>query len=127
MNQEKRCRVIKNYKAAYPNPLILDKGETVTIEDRESKWPGWVWVISQTGTAGWIPARIVEQEGAIGRIIEHYNATELTVRAGTELTFSREESGWLWCTTPEGNSGWVPQENVEIIEPDPPTSNSVPH
>jgi len=118
MEQKKRCRVIRDYTTAHPNPLILSAGETIIIEDRESEWAGWVWVISQNGTAGWIPARILKQEGAIGRIIEHYNATELTVRAGTELTFSREESGWLWCTTPEGNSGWVPQENVEIIEPD---------
>ena len=115
MNQKKRCRVIRDHTSAYPNPLVLSASETVTIKERESKWPGWVWVISQTGTAGWIPGRILKQEGSIGHIAENYDATELTVRSGTQLTFSREESGWLWCTTPKGNSGWVPQENVEII------------
>lgn len=127
MKGTRRCRVIRDYALAYPDPLVLPAGETVTIEERESKWPGWVWAISQNGTAGWIPARILKQEGAIGRIIEHYNATELTVRVGTELTFSREESGWLWCTTPKGNSGWVPLENVEIFEPESSTSNTATH
>lgn len=127
MKGTRRCRVIKDYASAYPDPLVLSAGETVTIEERESRGPGWVWAISQNGTVGWTPARILDQEGAIGRIIEHYNATELTVRVGTELAFSRAESGWLWCTTPEGNSGWVPLENVEIIEPGSSTSSTVPH
>ncbi len=108
MEETGLCRVIRDYASAYPDPLVLSAGETVTIEGREGKWPGWAWGITQNGTAGWIPARILTQEGTIGRIIEHYNATELTVRVGTQLTFSREESDWLWGTTPEGNSGWVP-------------------
>ena len=115
MDQQQRCRVIKDRTSAHPNPLVLSAGETVTIEDKESEWPGWIWAINQNGTAGWIPARILEREGAIDRVTEDYDATELTVRVGIELTFSREESGWLWCTTPEDNSGWVPLENVEII------------
>jgi len=118
MNQGKRCRVIRDHTSAHPNPLILSAGETITIEDRESEWPGWVWGIHRSGVAGWIPKRILKQEGPIGYVTEDYDATELTVRVGTELTFSRVESGWLWCTTPEGKQGWVPLENVEIIEPD---------
>jgi hypothetical protein len=95
MIEQKRCRLIKDHKSAHPDPLVLSAGETVTLEDRKSEWPGWVWGTHRSGIAGWIPARILKQEEAIAHLTEDYDATELTVRVGTELTFGREESGWL--------------------------------
>jgi hypothetical protein len=41
----------------------------------------------------------------------------LVVAEGTRLHFERRPTkweGWLWCTTAEGESGWVPEAWVEL-------------
>ena len=40
----------------------------------------------------------------------------ILIQAGEELVIGEKESkwpGWLWCTTREGKSGWVPGAYVE--------------
>ena len=49
------------------------------------------------------------------RVIEPYEtpfSDPLEVSAGTRLRFERRESewkGWLWCSDPSGQTGWVPE------------------
>ena len=45
-----------------------------------------------------------------------YEATELSVSVGEELIMGKEESGWIWCTNQDGESGWVPAEHVERLQ-----------
>jgi len=111
-----RCRVITDYTSTYSNPVVVSAWETVTVHERKSEWPGWLWCTSVDEINGWVPKRILKRQGSDARVREDYNATELSVSTGTVLTFNREESGWLWCTNPRGESGWVPRKNVEIIE-----------
>ena len=49
---------------------------------------------------------------AVGR--RDYSARELTVRSGMIVSGSLIESGWLWATTEEGTTGWVP---LNVLEP----------
>ena len=50
------------------------------------------------------------------RVIEPYETPfpdPLEASAGTQFEFERRESewqGWLWCTDPAGQSGWVPEK-----------------
>jgi uncharacterized protein YgiM (DUF1202 family) len=40
----------------------------------------------------------------------------IVLSVGDELTIedrSSEWSGWIWCTTPNGKSGWVPEKYVQ--------------
>ena len=52
------------------------------------------------------------------RVIIDYDTpfpNPLVLRAGQEVAVGDRESewpGWIWCTTSEGNSGWVPENYV---------------
>jgi uncharacterized protein YgiM (DUF1202 family) len=109
----KTRRVIAAYKSAYPEPLVVRAGEPLTIGQKESEWPGWLWCTTQEGKSRWVPESYVERQGDSGIARCHYEATELSVEAGEELIVGREESGWLWCTNQAGQSGWVPAEHLQ--------------
>jgi hypothetical protein len=59
-----------------------------------------------------VPQAYVERQGDTGIALRAYDATELSVRAGETLVAGEEESGWIWCTNQEDQSGWVPAENL---------------
>lgn len=54
------------------------------------------------------------------RVVEPYDSPcsdPLTARKGERLGFERRESeweGWIWCTSTSGQSGWVPENWVQI-------------
>ena len=98
------------YRAAYPDPLKLRAGDNVTVADKKTEWPGWLWCTAGSGKAGWILADYIERKGTTGTLIVDYDATELTVEAGEVLEVLREQSGWAWCRTRDGRLGWIPLE-----------------
>lgn len=110
--QPKRVRVVKTYHSAYPDPLRLLAEDTVTIGEKESEWEDWLWCTDSSGKSGWIPESFIRREGDYGTMITDYDATELTVEEGQVLEVVGQEAGWYWCTTPDGQTGWVPHENV---------------
>jgi len=111
------CRVISDYQSAYPDPLIVKDGETVTVGRNDTKWPGFVWCTLSSGKSGWMPERYLDRNGDTGIVNRDYNATELSVGVGEELSIHYAESGWAWCTYQNGQQGWVPLKNVELISP----------
>jgi hypothetical protein len=58
----------------------------------------------------------MDADGQTGTTHAAYNAKELTVAAGQELTIEHEESGWLWCRDQQGKRGWVPISHM-MAEP----------
>jgi uncharacterized protein YgiM (DUF1202 family) len=54
-----------------------------------------------------------------GKVITNYTSAfsdPLKIRNGEELLLRRKETvwdGWLWCTTDEGKSGWIPESFVD--------------
>jgi len=104
--------VIKAYRSAYPDPLILKKGVTVKVEVRQTDWEGWLWTTTEKGNQGWVPERFVERDGGRGVLKRDYNATELTVSEGERLRVLDRESGWALCQKLSGGEGWVPEENL---------------
>jgi hypothetical protein len=113
--EQQICRVISEYQSAYPDPLVVSVGDNLTVSEKESAWSGWVWCTNQDGKSGWVPESYVEWKGNACVALCDYDATELSVRVGEELVVGKEESGWLWCTSQEGQSGWVPAENLERL------------
>jgi uncharacterized protein YgiM (DUF1202 family) len=112
-HQQQLCRVITNYRSAYPDPIVLCMGDEVTIEDRESEWSGWLWCTTKDGKSGWVPADYIRRSGHKGKAARDYDATELTVTKGERLMIIGEICGWYLCRTEDGLPGWVPQQNVE--------------
>jgi hypothetical protein len=116
---ERKCFVAKDYQAEFSDPLAVEAGETFTVSERTSAWednPAWMWIwcTDQREKSGWVPKHIIlmDADGQAGRTHVAYNARELTVTVGQELTIEYEESGWVWCCDQQGKRGWVPISHV---------------
>jgi uncharacterized protein YgiM (DUF1202 family) len=101
------------YRCSYPDPLRLEPGDAVTIGDRQSDSPGWIWCTDQRGKSGWIPQAYVRREGDKGRLVVSYDATELSADQGEVVEVLKEESGWAWCRKQNGRHGWLPVESLD--------------
>ncbi len=111
----KKCRVIEDYESPYTDPLIITKGETLTIGEKESEWLGWIWCTNKFGESRWVPEKYLEIDRNMCKLLQDYNATELTITVGEELIIEKEEAEWFWVTNQQGKSGWVPIKHVKII------------
>ncbi|MHA2010302.1 MAG: SH3 domain-containing protein [Promethearchaeota archaeon] len=112
----KKCKVIAEYNSSFPEPLIIQKGEELKVVDRHSEWPGWIWCINRNNQEGWVPRNYIKLRNDVCIALQDYDATELSVSIDDELIIEYQESGWIWVTNKEGNKGWVPLQNVEIIK-----------
>jgi uncharacterized protein YgiM (DUF1202 family) len=117
---ERKCRVVKDHQAEFPDPIVVATGETVAVSERISVWeknPAWTWswCTDQREKSGWVPKNVIQMDagGQIGTALAAYSAIELTVTAGQELTIEQEESGWFWCYDQQGKRGWVPISHVK--------------
>ena len=113
--EKKRCRVIEEYKSPYTDPLIMNKGEILSIEEKETEWAGWIWCTNKMGESRWVPENYLEIDGNKAKINRDYNATELYVNVGEELIIQEEEAEWYWVINQQGKNGWVPIKNVKLI------------
>jgi hypothetical protein len=110
-----RYRAKKSYEASTDNPLIVTEGERLIFERRPTEWPGWLWCETESDQSGWVPESWVEIYGSICVMRVDYDATELTVEQGEELTGRHVESGWIWVSNHLQESGWVPLDHLEEI------------
>lgn len=97
-----------SHTQSYADPLVVSKGDTVALDERDGEWPGWVWCWDAAGKGGWLPEEIVEQNGESGRVRELFDTTELTVQIGEFVSGGRIVAGWQWCRRQDGRDGWVP-------------------
>ena len=111
-------RVTQPYQSAYPDPIILKQGETLTTSDRQTDWPGWIWCTAASGESRWVPDAFLEinisPDQAVMR--RDYNPIELSVQPGELLTAIETVNGWAWCKNAAGQSGWVPLECLVSIQ-----------
>lgn len=108
-----RRRVIKAYTCAYPDPLIVAAGETLTPGKTDDEWPGWCWCTNSHGKSGWMPLTNLTQQGDHFVAKSDYNATELTAESGDIVTVLRTESGWCWCLDARQEQGWLPATHLQ--------------
>jgi uncharacterized protein YgiM (DUF1202 family) len=106
-------RVIRDYESPYRDPVVVRKGESLTVGDRTTHWEGWIWCTTRNGKSRWFPASFLEDTGDLVTLLRDYEATELSVRVGEQLALGEDVAGWIWCTNEEGRSGWVPADHLE--------------
>lgn len=109
-----RHKAIGTWTTVYPDPIILNPGDTVRLGKEESDnpdWAGWIWAENATHK-GWIPVQIVERlADGNGRVISAYSARELEVQPGDEVEEMERMNGWIWARrVRDGVEGWVPLE-----------------
>lgn len=109
----KMVKVIKEYKAAYPEAIKISRGEKLKTLKKKSEWPGWLWCVNSAKKGGWVPANILQIEGRTATALKDYDASELSVREGEELMALEQESGWCWCANEKGKRGWIPLNNIQ--------------
>lgn len=95
-------------------PLRLQVGETVTVGERDTEWPEFVFVTIPAGGEGWVPARYLSSDAGRATMTAAYDTTELPTSTGEHLTVLQrdDDSGWLWCVNQAGREGWVPSRSL---------------
>lgn len=108
-----RVRAVKVHEIPARAPLQVSAGQRVTVGERDTHWPAFVFVTADSG-AGWVPSRYL---GPDGTVLTPYDTTELPTAAGDLLTVlaQDDESGWLWVRAADGREGWVPIDTVEPV------------
>ncbi len=121
-NPVRSCLVTKDYQSTNPDPNRLQAGELFHVSEKTDCWDTnpaciWVWCTDRRGKSAWVPETIIhmDKDGKTGTASYPYDATELTVTVGDELTVEQEESGWLWCVKHQGKLGWAPVAHVEWL------------
>lgn len=110
-------RVIRAYVCAYPEPIVFDAGELLTVERRDAQFPGWLWVRRANGHGGWAPQQILSLlHGDQVLAMQAYEATELSTQCGEILQVVKEIDGWCWARNSMGQCGWVPVETTLVCE-----------
>ena len=110
-----RSRVVADYQSAVEHPLVLRAGEMVRVNERQERWPGWVWCTDQNGNNGWVPERYLLRQETGAVLCKDYNGKELTVETGDELLVCQVLTSWSWCINEKGEPGWVPTDHVEKL------------
>lgn len=110
-------RVIKQHTSEFPNPMVISKGERLTVgekSDDNEAWKGWYFCETQDQIKGWVPKQVINWlSGNQGEALENYTAKEMDVSEGEVLTGIKELNGWIWCQHPDSKEeGWVPAENL---------------
>jgi hypothetical protein len=113
----KTARVIKAHLSDNLIPLIIKLGEVLEGEKRETEWEGWLWCKTSVGIFGWVPEAYLKALSEERKYIatRDYNARELSIDINHDVTILDEESSWAWVESAQGEKGWIPLENLEIV------------
>lgn len=101
------------YQCAYPNPIQFQRGESLLVGQRDEEFPGWIWVTTATGNAGWAPEAYLTCHSPLqGEANLDYSARELSVVVGQKVHLHHDHLGWSWVETQCGEQGWVPSSHL---------------
>ena len=106
--------VIKAHRGTQAHAFTAEEGEKLAFERRPTEWPGWIWCVSGSGRAAWVPEAWVRIEGDSCVLTRDYNAHELHIEAGEDVELHFRESGWGWVESQGGECGWIPLNCLEI-------------
>ena len=115
-----RARVIAEHRSPDRPAIRVAAGDSVTLGERDSDWPQFVWTTLAQGLGGWIPAALFDREAGEAVAQEDYDTRELSAEAGEILTLHREQAGWWWAESVHGEQGWIPSRCIEVIEDNSP-------
>lgn len=108
-----RARVVRDYRTQYANPIRFAAGEIVTLGERDTEWPAFIWTITADGNAGWAPLDWLKPLGdSRAEALRDYSAQELDADAGDTVELLFELGGWWWASHDNGSFGWLPASNL---------------
>ena len=114
-----RARVIAAHRAPDRPPINVSAGDTVTLGQRDSDWPQFVWTTLGQGPGGWIPAILFDREVGEATALGDYDTRELGTEIGELITVHYQQEGWWWAENAQGESGWIPARAIELIAENP--------
>lgn len=116
MPNPQHAQVTADYTRSREDPIMCSAGDSLSVGERYD-WHGavWVWCTNRAGKSGWMPEGYVTIEGEHGIAKVDYNAIELTVKVGDVVTVLDQSHQWAWCKTADGELGWVPLENIDLV------------
>ena len=107
-------RVIEAWRRSYDPALAVAAGQCLTVERRDTEWPGWLWCRDESGLGGWLPEEVLEVGMGMARVGEDFDTAELAVVPGEIVEGLGTREGWIWCRADSGAEGWVP---LKVLEP----------
>ena len=110
-----RYRVIEAWRRSYDPALAVKTGQRLTVERRDTEWPGWLWCLNEAGLGGWLPEGVLEVGVGTARVREDFDTAELTVVPGEIVEAQAAREGWIWCQADSGAKGWVPLKVLEAL------------
>ena len=112
----RQARVISAHRAPDRPSIQVAAGDAVTLGERDSDWPQFVWTTLAQGLGGWIPAVLFDREVGEATALGDYDTRELHTEIGELVTLHHEQEGWWWAENARGESGWIPARAIELIE-----------
>jgi hypothetical protein len=111
-----RARAVEDHRIPERAPLQVAVGERVSVGERDTEWPAFVFVTGTQGE-GWVPRRHLSGDSGEATVLVAYDTTELPVDVGDEVeVIERDDpSGWWWCRNAAGEEGWVPVAALELM------------
>ena len=110
------ARAVSGHEVPAREPIQLEPGDEVTVGERDTQWPAFVFVTCASGE-GWVPSRHLSANAGTASVITPYDTTELDLVAGEEVAVLERDdtSGWWWCRRADGEVGWVPVSALDPI------------
>jgi hypothetical protein len=112
-------KVIKEYISSYPESILFKKYETV-IPGKEynynPNWKNWIWCEGQNNNRAWVPKQFLSLKNKHWVLNQNYDALELSVNVGEKLVVHDEINGFVKAEKTNGEIGWVPSENLELLK-----------
>lgn len=111
-----RARVIATHRAPPREPIQVAPGQPVTLGERATEWPDFVWATLAQGLGGWVPAALFDRDAGEAVALDAYDTRELDADPGDILALHRQQAGWWRAGNVGGHSGWIPARCIEPIE-----------
>lgn len=114
----RQARVIARHRAPDRPAILVARGDTATLGDRDHDWPEFVWSTLAGGLGGWIPESVFDVDRDVAIANTDYDSRELNADVSEQLILHREMAGWWWAEKNDGATGWIPARAIELIDED---------
>ncbi|BET67898.1 hypothetical protein ASA1KI_28160 [Opitutales bacterium ASA1] len=103
--------VTRAYTSEFEVAPRASEGDVVQFDAYYANNPRWFYGRDSRGVAGYFPVDWFEIDGSVAVARRAYDATELTVSLGREVSIVEQYGGWLLVTDGVA-TGWIPEESI---------------
>jgi len=112
-----KLRANADYTVIDRSPIVLHKGEPVTIRTADKAWPGWISITTTNGRQAHVPENILDiRDKHTATLTTDFDSRDLSARNGETFTSLREVHGWHWCRNADSKEGWLPGYLLEAVD-----------